>query len=115
MIGLTDLASETPLALSVAATGAGALQGALVARSDDDLDVVGMATLAVCAHPSRSNATGAPVVLPDQPRFGVAAHINTGLTGFDVSNAVRVCDPSSSDSLNGGTKRIADEQFALAA
>jgi hypothetical protein len=39
----------------------------------------------------------------------------TGLTGFDVSNAVRVCDPSCSDSLNGATTRIADEQFALAA
>jgi len=48
MFALTDLASETPLALSVAATGAGALQGALIARSDDDLDLVGMATLAVC-------------------------------------------------------------------
>jgi uncharacterized membrane protein YeiH len=48
MLALTDLASETPLALSVAATGAGALQGALIARSDDDLDLVGMATLAVC-------------------------------------------------------------------
>jgi uncharacterized membrane protein YeiH len=34
--------------LSVAATGAGALQGALIARSDDDLDLVGMATLAIC-------------------------------------------------------------------
>ena len=40
---------------------------------------------------------------------------NTGLTGFDVGNAVRVCDPSFSDSLNGETNRIADEQFALAA
>jgi hypothetical protein len=40
---------------------------------------------------------------------------NMGLTGFDVSNAVRVCDPSCSDSLNGATTRIADEQFALAA
>lgn len=48
MIALADLASETPLALSVAATGAGALQGALIARSDDDLDHVGMATLAIC-------------------------------------------------------------------
>jgi uncharacterized membrane protein YeiH len=48
VIALTDLAAETPLALSVAATGAGALQGALIARSDDDLDLVGMATLAVC-------------------------------------------------------------------
>ena len=48
MIALTDLAAETPLALAVVATGAGALQGALIARSDDDLDHVGMATLAVC-------------------------------------------------------------------
>jgi uncharacterized membrane protein YeiH len=48
MLALTDLASETPLALSVAATGAGALQGALIARSDDDLDLIGMTTLAVC-------------------------------------------------------------------
>jgi uncharacterized membrane protein YeiH len=48
VIALTDLASQTPLALSVAATGAGALQGALIARSDDDLDLIGMATLAVC-------------------------------------------------------------------
>jgi uncharacterized membrane protein YeiH len=48
VIALTDLAAETPLALSVAATGAGALQGALIARSDDDLDHVGMATLAIC-------------------------------------------------------------------
>ncbi len=48
MIALTDLAAETPLALAVVATGAGALQGALIARSDDDLDHVGMATLAIC-------------------------------------------------------------------
>ncbi len=48
VIALADLASETPLALSVAATGAGALQGALIARSDDDLDLVGMAMLAIC-------------------------------------------------------------------
>ncbi len=40
---------------------------------------------------------------------------NTGLTGFDVSIAVRVCNPSFSDSLNGENTRIADEQFALAA
>ena len=48
MIALTDLAAETPLALSVAATGAGAIQGALIARADEDLDLVGMAALAVC-------------------------------------------------------------------
>ena len=48
MFALADLASETPLALSVVATGAGALQGALIARSDDDFDHVGMVTLAVC-------------------------------------------------------------------
>ena len=39
----------------------------------------------------------------------------TGLTGFDVSVVVRSCDPSCSDSLNGANKRIANEQFALAA
>lgn len=48
MIALADLASDTPLALSVAATGAGALQGALIAAADDDLDLVGMASLAIC-------------------------------------------------------------------
>ena len=31
---------------------------------------------------------------------------NMGLTGFDVSNAVRVCDPSFSDSLNGETTEL---------
>ncbi len=39
----------------------------------------------------------------------------TGLTGFDSSFVVHECDPSCSDSLNGATKRIANEQFALAA
>ncbi len=35
------------------------------------------------------------------------SHIGyTGLTGFDVSNAVRVCDPSFSDSLNGETTEL---------
>lgn len=38
-----------------------------------------------------------------------------GLTGFDVSDEGRECDPSCSDSQNGATTRIADEQFALAA
>lgn len=47
-MALADLASDTPFALSVAATGAGALQGALIATNDKDLDLVGMATLAVC-------------------------------------------------------------------
>jgi len=39
----------------------------------------------------------------------------TGLTGFDTSFVVRTCDRSCSDSLNGATNRIANEQFALAA
>jgi hypothetical protein len=41
----------------------------------------------------------------------------TGLTGFDVSNAVRVCNPSFSDSLNGEKKIFAvdNDKFALAA
>jgi hypothetical protein len=36
---------------------------------------------------------------PSVNRYGEHLHIEyTGLTGFDVSNAVRVCDPSFSDS-----------------
>ena len=38
-----------------------------------------------------------------------------GLTGFDSSSGGRPCDPSCSDSLNGATQRIANQQFALAA
>ena len=44
------------------------------------------------------------------------SHVKTtGLTGFDMSLVGRACDPSCSDSLNGATQRIANEQFALAA
>jgi len=38
-----------------------------------------------------------------------------GLIGFDISLGGRACDPSCSDSLNGATNRIANEQFTLAA
>ena len=39
----------------------------------------------------------------------------TGLTGFDIGSMVVACDTSCSDSLIGAPKRIANEQFALAA
>lgn len=45
---LPDLATNTPFWLQLAATAAGAVQGALLARKDQRFDVVGMTVLAMC-------------------------------------------------------------------